>query len=182
MQYGDKLSGYAITVTQDDINNPESPCSKQFEWKSEPTKIIETPISVTQSNTGDPVAYPMKMNEIKHKIYDCERNQLPNLFAIDNSLEENNTSKVNNSTELSSNSATSTWFFPNPVAASSQLQLKLADEEETIKIYDNLGHMLVTKYLSGSVTLNISELPKGVYFIEKTNKYGDVSGEKLIIY
>jgi len=60
--------------------------------------------------------------------------------------------------------------FPNPANSTVTIQLNSKNEDATlsqIKLYDMLGKEIITAYLSGnSHVLNVSQCPKGIYFIE----------------
>lgn len=67
-------------------------------------------------------------------------------------------------------------FFPNPANAWVRLPIDLG----TVKLFDPFGKLLKEEKLENKNTLNISELPNGLYFLEiQTDSFK--SSQKLII-
>jgi hypothetical protein len=167
------LNGFHIKVAQVESSFPanQHPCTINFPMDSITTNIIETHVSVDVVELGKAYDYNINVKEIDHKIIDCLGEQLNYRPANTN----DGTTDIN---DLMNTNSTN-WIFPNP--ASSQLQVVLTDEQETVTIYNNLGQMVFTKKESGSISLNVSEFSNGVYLIERINNSGKVLRKKIII-
>ncbi len=72
-------------------------------------------------------------------------------------------------------------LFPNP--SSGYITLKDYDEGSVFELIDVLGKAWLRESLNGQVyTINIQDIPNGVYFYKLTNKYGVSSDtQKLVI-
>lgn len=69
-------------------------------------------------------------------------------------------------------------LFPNPASD----ELVILSPQKTIShvvVYDMIGNELITKPINGRITLDVSTLPNGVYFIQLYNKGELIGTEKL---
>lgn len=99
-----------------------------------------------------------------------------NLLFADFSIEENPTLSVNkleNKNNLIS-------IFPNPSTYEVYIKETIPNIFNNINILDNLGRIISTQK-SSSKTINISNLKKGLYFIELKKDSDTICIEKLIV-
>jgi PKD repeat protein len=74
--------------------------------------------------------------------------------------------------------------YPNPAPGESNLDLKLDQESQiNINIFNSMGHLVITKKVSGlrglnRIVLPTAELPKGVYYVQI--RYGNISKRSKI--
>jgi hypothetical protein len=80
-------------------------------------------------------------------------------------------------TGLFNTSAKSLTLFPNP--AKSTVRFNFTGQPENVQVYDAVGKLQQISYSNNSVeiVLNISKLPKGVYFIELQSNSEKYSGQ-----
>ena len=67
--------------------------------------------------------------------------------------------------------------YPNP--ASEALYIKGVDAAY-VEIYNTIGAKVVSQNVSGSESINIVELTRGMYFVRITDNNGDVSTVKIV--
>ena len=64
-------------------------------------------------------------------------------------------------------------LFPNPASNKLEIQAEKIDENVSISLYNNLGEeidLLFNGYLNKTLSFDISNYPKGIYFIEMKSK------------
>jgi hypothetical protein len=78
-------------------------------------------------------------------------------------------------------------FFPNPATSKASIELRSGEEGRLdVSIYDTRGRVIAVRGLSvhaGSATasLDVTELPAGVYFVQMTDKYNNTAMRKLVV-
>jgi hypothetical protein len=69
--------------------------------------------------------------------------------------------------------------YPNPTG--SQLNLILNETEPlTIEIYSLEGKLIIRTNVTQNMSFNVSNYPKGMYFITATNKTGKIYQSKFV--
>jgi len=68
-------------------------------------------------------------------------------------------------------------FFPNP--ATTQVQIQTNNTIKTVKIYNLNGQLLLSE--NNTKTIDVSSLPKGLYFIEIVDNQQQIFKDKLVI-
>ncbi len=73
-------------------------------------------------------------------------------------------------------------IYPNP--ASENLNVNVAEGNYELKIHAISGKLIFAKSINSKTnTLNLSELDKGIYFVNiRDNKSGYMVSEKLVVY
>lgn len=78
------------------------------------------------------------------------------------------------------NNITKEWYlFPNPAVNKLNIVLRDVNEELTLRMFDISGKELITKSFKGSAQLDVSSLPKGVYFVRIQGK--DINLSKRVV-
>lgn len=70
--------------------------------------------------------------------------------------------------------------YPNPVT--SELTIKSVIKTDAVEMYNLLGQRVASRKIEGNVaTLDVSELPNGVYFVNVTNEGQTRSTQKILV-
>lgn len=128
--------------------------------------IISDLVSITNSNYGSQFFYYFYDWKVESAITECVGNRYPVSIIYDNQVGINQIADFN------------FQLTPNP--AQQWVQIKTTAKNPTLSIIDAIGRTVKTIVLhENNNTININELPAGVYFVQLTSQ-GLKSTQKLI--
>lgn len=127
---------------------------------------INNLVSITGSNYGSQFYYYFYNWEITTPFTECIGNRVEGNILFED--------------EVSINTLNAITFALQPNPAHQSVQLITSINNGQIRLFDSVGRILLTQNIvENSTTLNIEELPKGIYFVQLTSD-GKSSTQKLV--
>ena len=141
-----------------------TPCADYHVWDQIPLPLNLTQTLLNPMPNGALNNYWLQPDPMPFEIFDCFGGFIQ---------------KREDAAEEAASASKHPWFYPNPAA--SVLNITADSKPFTINLYNSLGQVVLSKQIIGNTSIEIDQLPRGVYTVEQTDESGYSKRESVVI-